>query len=85
MIIIVIFIIKSVIDGSTDKTNVSSIYMRILMNHVHLIVFTSTFNFNWSDLIHRLFAYVKPIAEATTLVFSIDCFYNNDSHEYINT
>jgi hypothetical protein len=45
----VCFIIRSTIQGAKDKYNITSIYMKILMNHFQLIVMTASFNFKWPE------------------------------------
>ena len=50
--------------------------MRILMNHLHLLLITASFHFNWSFYIKKFYSSIKPIAQATSLGFSWDCLYN---------
>ena len=73
-IALVAFMIKSTFSGAKDKNNVTSIYIKILMNHVQLIVLTASFNFDWPDKVKDLFDAAKPVASASTQVLSIDCF-----------
>ena len=44
------------------------------MNHVQLILLTASFNFKWPDEVVALFDVAKPVAQATTQIFSFDCF-----------
>ena len=53
------------------------------MNHVHLLLFACSFNFNWSKEIQRMFTYIKPVASATTFGLSLDCIYNHLDEAYL--
>lgn len=44
------------------------------MNHIQLIMLTSSFNFNWPDLLNKFFNYSAPAATVGDQLFSIDCF-----------
>lgn len=48
VILIMMFIIKLAIDGANDKTRKSSVFFRILIDHIHMIIFIASFNFNWT-------------------------------------
>jgi hypothetical protein len=48
VVVLIIFIIRCAIRAALDKTSIIGVYMRILMDHVHLLLFTTYFNFNWS-------------------------------------
>jgi len=84
LIVFIVFIIKSTNDSAVELLNYSGIYMRMLINHVHLILFISSFNFNWSQYIHKLFNAIKPMAQATTMVFSLDCFFNDKVYGFVS-
>jgi len=44
---LIVFMIRSTLAGAVEKKNVTSIYMKILMNHLQLITLTASFNFSW--------------------------------------
>ena len=46
-IIIVVLMIRSTLKGALEKKNVTSIFQKIMLNHVQLIILTASFNFNW--------------------------------------
>jgi hypothetical protein len=48
-IFLIVMMIKSTMAGAVEKKNVTSIYMKIMMNHMQLITLTASFNFNWPD------------------------------------
>ncbi|CDW79084.1 UNKNOWN [Stylonychia lemnae] len=45
--LIVTFLIRSTLNGAKDKRNITSIYLKILMNHLQVIVLTAQFEFQW--------------------------------------
>lgn len=47
---IIILMIRSTLIGAIDTKNVTSVYFKILMNHIQIVSITSTFNFNWTEL-----------------------------------
>ena len=71
---LVAFMVRSTLAGANDKNNVTGIYIKILMNHIQLIMLTASFNFDWPDQVTSLFDSIKPVASASTQVMSFDCF-----------
>lgn len=83
VIALAVFIIRAAINASIDKTSYASTYMRILMNHLHMLLITAYFHFNWSYHIKKFYTTIKPIAQATSFGFSFDCLYNDIEHGYL--
>ncbi|CDW88757.1 UNKNOWN [Stylonychia lemnae] len=83
-VIIVIFLIRSTLNGARDKRNITSVYLKILMNHLQVIVLTAQFDFQWPQKILDFYNGIRPAAQSTYQVISIDCFldirssYEND-------
>lgn len=73
-IILIVLMIKSTMAGAVEKKNVTSIFMKILMNHMQLITLTASFNFSWPEQVLSFFSAVKPASSASTQVLSFDCF-----------
>lgn len=65
-IILIVFMIKSTMAGAVEKKNVTSIYMKIMMNHMQLVTLTASFNFNWPPQVEAFFASVKPASSASS-------------------
>lgn len=61
-IILVVFMIRSTLAGAKDQNNVTSIYTKILMNHIQLIMLTASFDFQWPALLVKFFNSSKPVA-----------------------
>eukprot|EP00347_Sterkiella_histriomuscorum_P009615 403340531 len=75
-IFLIIFLIRSTLKGAMVKKNVMSIFQKIIMNHLQLIVMTAAFNFNWPQMVSKFFDTSQPVAQASTQVLSVDCFLN---------
>eukprot|EP00347_Sterkiella_histriomuscorum_P016469 403353061 len=69
-----VMMVRSTLAGALEKKNAVSIYMKILMNHFQLILLVSSFNFSWPEQVEKFFSSSQPVAEASTQIFSIDCF-----------
>eukprot|EP00347_Sterkiella_histriomuscorum_P007237 403349735 len=86
---LVVFLIRSTLLGAKEKKNLTSIFLKIMMNHLQLILLTASFNFDWPTLVVEFFSSVKPVAQVSTQIFSFDCFLNikgnaNDYNETSN-
>eukprot|EP00347_Sterkiella_histriomuscorum_P017660 403348489 len=66
-------LIKSTLKGATARKNVMSIYTKILMNHLSLLLIATSFNFQWPDLINNFLNSFKPASQATQQILSFDC------------
>lgn len=73
-ITLVVFMIKSTMAGAADIKNVNSIFSKILMNHLQLIVLSATFEFNWPSAAYKFFSIPGPATSIGSELFSIDCF-----------
>ena len=71
--------IRSTLNGALDSHNVTSIYLKILLNHFQLILMTTTLDFRWSQQILEYITRTKEGATISTQVFSFDCFLENRS------
>ena len=60
MLFIIGLIIKATLSAIKEKNNFVGIYMRIFVNHVHLVLITSYYTFNWSDSIYGFFVAIQP-------------------------
>lgn len=74
VVALIVFLIRSTLTGAHDKRNVTSIYTKILMNHIQLILLTASFNFDWPEKVVNFFDVAKPVAEVSTQIISVDCF-----------
>ena len=66
--------IRSTISNTLKAKNVQSVYIRILMNHLQLLVITASFNFKWPSNVNQFFYSSKQVAQVTTQFLSFDWF-----------
>jgi hypothetical protein len=71
---VLIFLIRSTLLGAHERRNITSVFQKILLNHIQLVVLTASFDFKWPDSVTSFFKINEPFGEATTQIFSIDCF-----------
>ena len=64
--------VRSLINSAL-KPSPTSVYIKILLNHVQLITITSSFNFQWPSMILSFFSYIAPLAKASDNIISTDC------------
>lgn len=69
-----IFLIRSTLQGAHERRNITSVFQKILLNHIQLVVLTASFDFKWPDSVTGFFKINEPLGEATEKIFSIDCF-----------
>ena len=62
VIVALVFIIRSTLQGAKAKNNVTSIYIKIIMNHFQLILLTASFDFDWPQQVMNFFNNTKPVA-----------------------
>lgn len=77
--IIIVLIIKSTLDGALVRKNLQSVYMKILMNHLQLILLTASFNFDWPDDVTKFYDNTRPASQVSSQILSFDCFLDQRS------
>ena len=80
-----VFMIRSTLNGAAEVKNITSVFQKILLNHIQLIVLTASFDFSWPDLVMSFFKSNETVGEATNQIFSVDCFLNNDKGFELST
>ena len=81
----IVIMIRSTLTSALQRKNIQSVYIKILMNHLQLIVLTASFDFDWPNAVLELFDSTEPVATVSTHILSFDCFLdtrsdNNDSN-----
>eukprot|EP00347_Sterkiella_histriomuscorum_P011011 403374086 len=84
IILLIIFLIRSTLQGALNKRNITNIFMKILLNHFQLIMMTASFDFEWSEQTLEFFTGSKQVATVSTQIFSLDCFLDQRI-QYYNT
>ncbi|CDW90223.1 UNKNOWN [Stylonychia lemnae] len=78
-----VFLIRSTLKGATQKKNILSIFTKILLNHLQLLLISSSFNFQWPDAITQFYSSFKPVSQTAQQIISIDCFLSGTDPENI--
>lgn len=74
MAIAIVFMIRSTLKGASERRNITSVFQKILLNHFQLVILTANFDFKWPAIVMSFFAVNRPVGDATTQIFSVDCF-----------
>ena len=72
MIVGICIMIRSTLNGALQRKNIQSVYIKILMNHLQLILLTASFDFNWPQNVEDFFETSEPIAQVSQQVLSFD-------------
>ncbi|CDW78086.1 UNKNOWN [Stylonychia lemnae] len=60
--------------NSANTKKIHSVYFKIFMNHLQLLVLCSQFDFQWPSYVKAFFDSPSPIASSSEQIVSIDCF-----------
>ena len=66
-------LINSTIKGAL-KASDSSVFNKILMNHLQMLIITSDFDMDWPSQVVQIFNVASPINELTEAIVNFDCF-----------
>ncbi|CDW85402.1 UNKNOWN [Stylonychia lemnae] len=83
-VVVIVFMIRSTLQGAADVKNITSVFQKILLNHIQLIVLTASFDFSWPQMVVNYFKTSETVGEASNQIFSIDCFLNEDKGYGLN-
>ncbi|TNV74909.1 hypothetical protein FGO68_gene4786 [Halteria grandinella] len=81
-LVIIVVLVWSNFKSSSEEKNYLPVYFRILVNHLQVATLVASFDFNWPDEFKTFFKGFKPVAEAQSEIFSVDCllyYYSHDS------
>jgi hypothetical protein len=70
-IFLIAIMVKNLLTSAMNPSPVS-IYIKIMMNHLQLIMITASFNFEWPSSILSIFSAISPIATASNNLISFD-------------
>ena len=71
--VIVVFIKVTIASMRVKKSNVA-VYLKILANHLQLIIITLNFNLDWPSEVNQVNESAKPFADVSSRIISFDCF-----------
>jgi len=78
-----VMLVKSTLAGAVKK-NTHSVLMKILMNHMQMILITASFDLDWPPQVKEIFASSAPIAEITNAIVSFDCWMDSRNPENVD-
>ena len=74
--------VSSTLKSATKATALHSIYLKILMNYLQLVVLVTEFRLEWPDPVLQLFSTQQQAGEVVQQAYSFDCLlYESYSHE----
>ena len=79
VIIGIVVIIRSTLNGALQMKNLQSVYIKILMNHLQLIFLTASFDFDWPKRVQKYFETTEPVANGPSQLLSFDWFIDQRS------
>ena len=71
--------VRSTLVSAIERKNIQSVYMKILMNHLQLIILTASFELEWPSKVAKLFETSGAAAKVSEHIFSFDCFLDKRS------
>lgn len=72
--LVIVFFIRVTLSSMKAKKSNVSVYLKILTNHLQLIVITLNFNLDWPNEVNKLNETTKPLADVSSRIISFDCF-----------
>ncbi len=62
LIAFVVLIVVLILISSKNKTRYLHVYLRMLINHIQLILLIAAFNYNWPDVLQDFFDFARPVS-----------------------
>ena len=79
---IVVILTVSNIKGAYKEQAITSIYFKILMTYLQIIMLTISFDLNWPSLVLDMFSAQSKVGGSSDQLFSIDCFIGSTFNPY---
>ncbi|TNV88056.1 hypothetical protein FGO68_gene6920 [Halteria grandinella] len=82
LVIIIVLVWSNLKSSGEEERNYLPVYFRILVNHLQVVTLVASFDFNQPEEFKTFFKGFKPVAEAQSEIFSVDCllyYYSHDS------
>ena len=78
VLFLIVILIRSTIAGAA-KSRIHSVYLKILMNHLQLLVITATIKMDWPDIVGTFFSSTEPVGQPSVSIFSLECIYQDQN------
>jgi hypothetical protein len=79
LIIVVLILLLIFLIQAQSKSRYLHVFLRLLINHVQLILLISTFHFNWPVKLQDIFDFSRPISQPFSELLSLGCLYSDPS------
>jgi len=76
-----VIIVATAIKSAYRTSSYFSIYMKVLLNYLQLIMMTANFDLNWPSYLHSFIQTQQVVGNVSDQVFSIDCFFQSEGQE----
>lgn len=74
VVIVIVVMVKTSLNSVYRPKAIHSIYIKIFMNYLQLVMLTATFNLEWPNAVLEIFSYQEAAGTVTDQVFSVDCY-----------
>ena len=64
-VVVLSLMIRSTLKGAANVKNITSVYQKILLNHIQLVMLTASFEFNWPQIVMDYFKANQTVGEAS--------------------
>ena len=70
--IIIVIMIKFTLESAKSKKNLISVYIKLLSNHIQLLLLTIVFNFNFPEKVVKMFEGLMLADQSLNQLLSLD-------------
>lgn len=78
MVILALFIVfimtRASIKSAYKPKSYTSVFFKIFMNYLQIVVLTASFNLDWPQMVLQFFSVQKTAGSMTDQIFSVDCY-----------
>ena len=71
---LLVILIRATLQSMKHQHYLSSVYFKILANHLQLVLLTLSFNLDWPNQVKMMFEVTQPVVDVASRVISLDCF-----------
>jgi hypothetical protein len=84
VLIALVVIIRTAINAARRSRSYYSIYIKIMLNYLQLVMLTSTFQMKWPGYMKQLFSIQNSAGNITEQIFAVDCFFSGSIESQAN-
>ena len=79
--IALIVIVKTAINSAKKQRSYYSIFIKIMLNYLQLVMLTAAFQMKWPSYMKELFKIQQSAGNVTEQIFAVDCFFSTGSKD----